>query len=200
MSFPSIKFKRALCANDRDARYRILESLRDWMMKQIPHDPGATACATSLSEAHAVNSWASNKEFKEHYFWFAFQNHDKCVSFQEIVKAKLAVPKTNIAAAISAPAATQGRKTIPKKIRGEAWKTQFGDSTQGACYCCRKTLDIFDDWHAGHIVSHVNGGSDTAVNLRPVCGSCNLSMGTENMDAFKARCYPHTATPLPDRR
>jgi len=82
------------------------------------------------------------------------------------------------------------RKTIPKKIRGEAWKLQFGDSTKGACFCCKKELDVFDDWHAGHIVSHAEGGTDTASNLRPLCGSCNLSMGTENMDVFKARCYP----------
>ena len=83
------------------------------------------------------------------------------------------------------------RKTIPKKIRGIAWKIQFGDSTKGSCFCCKKELDVFDDWHAGHIVSHSNNGTDTADNLRPVCGSCNLSMGTENMDAFKARCYPN---------
>lgn len=83
------------------------------------------------------------------------------------------------------------RKTIPKKIRGEAWKIQFGDSTKGSCFCCKKELDVFDDWHAGHIVSHSNNGTETAINLRPVCGSCNLSMGTENMDAFKARCYPN---------
>ena len=85
----------------------------------------------------------------------------------------------------------QPRKTIPKKIRGIAWKIQFGDSTKGSCFCCKKELDVFDDWHAGHIVSHSNNGTDTADNLRPVCGSCNLSMGTENMDAFKARCYPN---------
>lgn len=85
---------------------------------------------------------------------------------------------------------SQTRKQIPKKIRGEAWKAMFGPSTEGACFCCRKSLEIFDDWHAGHIVAQANGGPDTAANLRPVCASCNLSMGTENMDEFKARCYP----------
>lgn len=84
----------------------------------------------------------------------------------------------------------QTRKTIPKKIRGEAWIKQFGDSTKGSCYCCKVEFGIFDNWHAGHIIAHSNGGKDTADNLRPVCGSCNQSMGTENMDAFKARCYP----------
>ena len=82
------------------------------------------------------------------------------------------------------------RKAIPRKIRGEAWKLQFGNSVKGSCYCCKKEFDVFDDWHAGHIVSSSNGGPDTANNLRPVCGSCNLSMGTSNMDAFKARYYP----------
>jgi len=82
------------------------------------------------------------------------------------------------------------RKQIPKKIRGEAWMNEFGSSTKGYCYCCRKGLDIFDTWHAGHIVSYIKGGTDTADNLRPLCPSCNLSMGIENMDDFKERCYP----------
>ena len=84
----------------------------------------------------------------------------------------------------------QTRKAIPKKIRGEAWIKQFGDSIKGLCYCCKVEFGIFDNWDAGHIIAHSNGGKDTADNLRPVCGSCNQSMGTENMDAFKARCYP----------
>jgi len=91
---------------------------------------------------------------------------------------------------VTKPHVNKPRKAIPKKIRGEAWKIQFGDSTKGSCFCCKKELDVFDHWHAGHIIAHSNGGTDTAVNLRPLCGSCNLSMGTENMDAFKARCYP----------
>lgn len=81
------------------------------------------------------------------------------------------------------------RKAIPKKIRGVAWTNHFGNSNTGSCFCCKDPLNGFGDWHAGHIVSHANGGSDTAPNLRPVCGSCNKSMGTENMDDFKARCY-----------
>ena len=80
---------------------------------------------------------------------------------------------------------------IPKKRRGEVWKAQFGTSTQGSCFCCRKVLDVFDTWEAGHIVAHSRGGGIDADNLRPVCGSCNKSMGDENMLEFKARCYPN---------
>ena len=66
----------------------------------------------------------------------------------------------------------------------------FGDSMKGQYYCCKKELDAFDTWHTGHIIAVCNGGKDIATNLGPTCGSCNLSMGTENMDDFKARCYP----------
>jgi hypothetical protein len=188
MNTSSFKFKKMICAHKRDDRERILFPIYNWLIHQIEHDPNAAACYNSIQELYAVNSWADNKAFKEHYAWDIMSNHDSCVSFQEIVKAK-GVPQKNIAVAMK-DAAVEPRKAIPKKIRGGAWKIQFGDSTKGACFCCKKELDVFDDWHAGHILSHVNGGSDTAENLRPVCGSCNLSMGTENMDTFKARCYP----------
>ena len=189
MPTPSIKFKKMLFAYDKQTRHQILYRLLDWLSQQQQHDPKAGACYCSIQEAYNVNSWADQKAFKEHYLWNMMPNHDSCVSFQEIVKAKLGVPQTNIAQVIKHPD-SKPRKTIPKKIRGECWTNQFGSSTKGSCYCCKKELDVFDDWHAGHIISHANGGSDLATNLRPVCGSCNLSMGTEDMDTFKMRCYP----------
>jgi hypothetical protein len=190
MSLSNIKFKTMLCRHDKESRRQILDALLQWLSQQFAHDAGAMACYNSLQEAYAVNGWAENKAFKEHYLWFPMQNHNTCRSFQEIVKAKLEVPKINIALAVSSPKTTP-RKAIPKKIRGEVWLNQFGNAMTGACYCCKTPFGIFDTWHAGHIVPHASGGTDTAENLRPVCGSCNLSMGTENMDAFKARCYPH---------
>jgi 5-methylcytosine-specific restriction endonuclease McrA len=86
--------------------------------------------------------------------------------------------------------ATPTRKTIPKKTREAVWKKDCGDSTTGKCFCCSDTVTALGSWHAGHIIAQANGGPDTAENLRVVCRACNLAMGTENMDAFKARCYP----------
>lgn len=189
MNTPSFKFKKMVCAHNRDDREKIITPIYRWLYDQIDKDPNASACYNWIQELYFLNSCADNKAFKQHYLWDTASNHDSCLSFQEIVKAK-GVPQKDIAVAIK-DADSEPRKAIPKKIRGEAWKIQFGDSTKGACFCCKKVLDVFDDWHAGHIVSHVNGGKDTADNLRPVCGSCNLSMGTENMDAFKTRCYPN---------
>ena len=75
----------------------------------------------------------------------------------------------------------------PRKRRGEVWAAHFGTSTKGACYCCKKDLDVFDTWETGHIIAHSRGGTIAAENLRPVCGPCNTSMGDENMDEFKLR-------------
>ena len=188
MNTPSFKFKKMICALSKDDRQNVLFPIYNWLCLQIGVDPKASACYASIQEIYQINSWVDNKSFKTHHIWDIMSNHDSCVSFQEIVKAK-GVPQKNIAVAIR-DLNTEPRKAIPKKIRGEAWKIQFGDSLKGSCFCCKKLLDVFEDWHAGHIISHSSGGTDTADNLRPVCGSCNLSMGTENMDAFKSRCYP----------
>lgn len=188
MNTPSFKFKKMICAHNRDDRQLILTPIYNWLFLQTSVDPKASACYNSIQELYLVNTWADNKTFKEHHVWQIMSNHDSCVSFQEIVKAK-GVPQKNIAVAIK-EASSEPRKAIPKKIRGEVWKNQFGDSTQGSCYCCKDPLNGMDIWEAGHIISHSDGGPSTADNLRPICVSCNRSMGTENMYAFKQRCYP----------
>lgn len=190
MNTPSFIFKKMVCRQNKDDRQRILGLIKDWLMRQISVEPGAKACYDSIQEAYMVNTWADNKAFKEHYLWNMMPNHDSCVSFQEIVKAK-GVPQKNIAVAIR-HANAPPRRSIPKKIRDAAWDNQFGTTArEGACYCCKTPLNLTGTWEAGHIVSHADGGPDTADNLRPICVSCNRSMGTENMDAFKARCYPN---------
>ena len=81
------------------------------------------------------------------------------------------------------------RKSIPKKIRDKCWSSVFGKAETGTCHCCSEEITL-TTWHCGHIIAHAQGGDDSLSNLRPVCGSCNCSMGTENMDDFKKRCYP----------
>lgn len=81
------------------------------------------------------------------------------------------------------------RKAIAKKVRDKVWRVAFSVNLDGMCYCCSDKITI-DNWHQGHIISHACGGLDDTENLRPVCSSCNLSMGTENMDDFKKRHYP----------
>ena len=52
------------------------------------------------------------------------------------------------------------------------------------CFCC-KTMTIYQImFECGHVVAEKNGGLTNIDNLRPVCSTCNKSMGTKNMVDF----------------
>ena len=90
---------------------------------------------------------------------------------------------------------------IPNKIlkttRDMCWKNWYNEcransKTNGfeaPCYVCEKMLD-HTSFEAGHIQPHTKGGLNTLDNLRPICSVCNKTMGTMNMDEFKAN-YGH---------
>jgi hypothetical protein len=80
------------------------------------------------------------------------------------------------------------RPTIPKKIRQLVWNTHIGESIGMAkCLCCNEKDISQMEFHCGHIISYHNGGADSVDNMRPICASCNLSMGADNMDTFIER-------------
>jgi hypothetical protein len=192
MASASSQFKKLLCEYDRMSRDRILYKLSNWLMEQYAVDSRAPQCSSVLQILCNDNGYQSDMAFMNNPNWFNLGNCDSCTSLQRIVDAKLAIPPERLVETIphvAATAAPKPRRSIPKKIRGMVWKAYHGESMKGNCWCCNKQLEAFDDWHAGHIVSHANGGKDGVSNLRPVCISCNLSMGTENMDEFKTRCY-----------
>jgi len=82
------------------------------------------------------------------------------------------------------------KKSIPKNLRKQVWKTYNKEESSAFCYCCKiNKLDYMDSWECGHIISEFNGGNSTINNLRPICGSCNKSMGTQNMNLFMEKYY-----------
>ena len=90
---------------------------------------------------------------------------------------------------IRVPAAEVGvRKSIPKRIRDKVWSKAFGDDEIGECACCKDVIEI-TSWECAHIVAHKCGGKTEEENLLPTCRSCNRSMGTENLEVFRARYY-----------
>lgn len=78
------------------------------------------------------------------------------------------------------------RRSTTLEVRVELWKYFFNNSLYGKCYCCGDIIEAGKLWHAGYIISDKNGDIS---NLRPLCISCNLCMGSENMDDFKSRCF-----------
>lgn len=75
------------------------------------------------------------------------------------------------------------RKKIPQKIRQMTWRKYIGNTMDGNCWCCDEIIS-FEKWQAGQIIPASKGGPDTVKNLRPLCHSCNLSMGASNMGDF----------------
>ena len=84
------------------------------------------------------------------------------------------------------------RKKIPKHIRILVWKKYFGAETAvGKCYVCGQPIHI-SDFEVGHNKAVARGGSDNINNLRPICRSCNLAMGTMSIEAFKKKYFSKT--------
>jgi 5-methylcytosine-specific restriction endonuclease McrA len=77
------------------------------------------------------------------------------------------------------------RKTIPKSLRIKVWETYIGDKLKGNCYCCDRPCISCMDFEVGHVNAVANGGKNNIENLRPICGVCNKSMGTQNLEEFK---------------
>lgn len=73
--------------------------------------------------------------------------------------------------------------SIPQKIKVLVWEKYIGRFYEGQCFCCESNIDVFN-WHAGHIIAHVNGGQVTIENIRPICSGCNLSMSSMSMRDF----------------
>ena len=79
------------------------------------------------------------------------------------------------------------RLSIPKEIREKCWMA-YNKTSIGKCYVCSQELSSFN-MEAGHVNSVYYGGDNSLNNLRPICRSCNISMGTENLYKFKERNY-----------
>lgn len=77
------------------------------------------------------------------------------------------------------------KKSIPLSLKALVWNKYIGEEKgTGYCQCCRKNIIKQISFHCGHIISERNGGSTTLSNLIPLCQTCNLSMGKQNMNDF----------------
>ncbi len=81
--------------------------------------------------------------------------------------------------------AKEKRKSIPKIIKDQVWDHYVGKEKGNIlCFCCKKKEIRQSSFHAGHVIAVAKGGSTTVDNLRPICRSCNQSMGTMDMNSF----------------
>jgi 5-methylcytosine-specific restriction endonuclease McrA len=77
------------------------------------------------------------------------------------------------------------KQAIPKQIRNIVWNHYIGeDIIKHKCLSCKKVTISNINFEVGHVISEKHGGTHEINNLRPICGACNHSMGTENMVDF----------------
>ena len=85
------------------------------------------------------------------------------------------------------------KQKISASLRQNIWLTWVGHKYEAKCFVkwckCRITPFTFE---AGHNVPESKGGQTTLDNLRPICSTCNKSMGNrftidEYSDMFKSK-------------
>ena len=80
-------------------------------------------------------------------------------------------------------------KTIPLSLKKSVWNHWMGmDVGEAKCPVCKITLIHQMSFHCGHILAKSNGGANVVENLKPICQSCNSSMGNHNMNDFIRLC------------
>lgn len=88
---------------------------------------------------------------------------------------------------------TPRRRKIPKAVRDMVWMKYMKGKSEGKCYCCRIQTINFANFEVGHNKAVARGGKDNISNLRPICKTCNTSMGTKTIESFRAK---HFAKPV----
>lgn len=81
------------------------------------------------------------------------------------------------------------KENIPLLLKRNVWNTYIGEEIgKSKCYCCELTDITQFSFHCGHVISEYYGGKLKISNLRPICQSCNSSMGIMNLYEYKEKC------------
>lgn len=72
------------------------------------------------------------------------------------------------------------KEKIPKALREQVWLHYAKKNFEIKCpvVWCENKISPFD-FHVGHNIAEVNGGTLDINNLKPICCRCNLSMGSQ---------------------
>lgn len=70
------------------------------------------------------------------------------------------------------------KRVIPSALKHAVWVHYNGKNFESKCCIswCKNTINVFS-FEAGHDYPESKGGATTLENLRPICSSCNKSMG-----------------------
>lgn len=79
------------------------------------------------------------------------------------------------------------REAVSAALRLVVWNKHCGEDARHAeCPFCKSRIS-FENFVCAHDTAHADGGKADAGNLFPCCATCNLSMGRQNFEEFRAR-------------
>ncbi len=83
----------------------------------------------------------------------------------------------------------KSNNSISAALRNSVWNVYIGSEIkQSFCFCCRSEPITSVNFDCGHVQAKSKNGENRLHNLRPICGFCNSSMGTSNMEEFMKKC------------
>jgi hypothetical protein len=84
-------------------------------------------------------------------------------------------------------------------VKDTVWSKYIGaNKAEGKCYVCGRIIHI-TEFDLGHNKAVSRGGGNNISNLRPICRTCNSSMGTTSIETFKARHFNESKKDLKPR-
>ncbi len=86
----------------------------------------------------------------------------------------------------SEPKKKAKRPNIPKYVKTECWQTHIGKKIGSLLcpYCTTNELTQLN-FECGHVLAYAEGGTLEISNLRPLCKTCNSSLGKKLVDILK---------------
>ncbi len=120
----------------------------------------------------------TSKRLHKHKRKHKHRNHNHHTRVVEVIKLK-----------------TKSKK-IPQSVRHQVWEIYMGNYYRGQCPVCDCNEISVGYFECGHVVSRAEGGLVTVDNLRPICGECNRSMGTQNLMDFTEEHFPNASVLL----
>lgn len=102
-------------------------------------------------------------------------------------------PRKNIPPSRKTPTlSSYKKKGIPAALKAAVWMTYNGTNFEAKCHVswCKSKLTVFN-FEAGHDIPESKGGATCLDNLRPICASCNKSMGNLYTISEFSKLYMH---------
>ena len=156
------------------------------------HESCKRSLASHSSLQYHVLHCKSNKQYVSDEMKNKLNEQNKMLEMLEMLVLEVEeLKKDKIKSTLVKKKPKAKRTTLPSKRKTEVWESYVGRAIGIVmCFCCGIKEVSSREFIVGHVTSIDQGGSNNVSNLRPICSSCNNSMGTQDMVSYMKKYYP----------